>query len=151
MKPVVRTIPFTRKVLEIQGKKKLKGIEIMKNLIEENGITYELNSGIYYPLLKMLERADYLIGKSGKLRLAFLKEHCKATYVSLLTTGKLNEYLHEVDERVRGQVRKITTDLARQRGIDETLKSTDPMCWVCEMNNCKATAEEIVLKEIINK
>lgn len=89
------------------------------------------------------------IGKYGDLHLTFLKKHRKATYITLLTTGKLGEYLHEVDEQARGQVRKITADLARQRGIDETLKFTDPMRWVQEMNNCKASAEEIVLHEVI--
>ncbi|MCQ2428686.1 MAG: TnpV protein [Clostridia bacterium] len=83
--------------------------------------------------------------------MAFLKEHREATYVTLLTTGKLGEYLHKVDEQARGQMRKITADLARQRGIDETLKSTDPVRWAAEMNNCKASAEEIVLWELFCK
>ena len=122
----------------------------MKNLTEENGIIYELNGKIYYPILKAPEQ-KHSIGKYGDLHLAYLKEHKRATYITLLTTGKLNEYLHEVDEQARGQVRKITTDLAYQRGIDEALKSTDPVRWAQEMNNCRASAEEIVLKEIINK
>ena len=122
----------------------------MENLIEENGITYELNGGIYYPVLKAPEQ-KHSIGKYGDLHLAFLKEHRKATYITLLTTGKLNEYLHEVDEQARQQVRKITADLACQRGIDEALKSADPMRWVAEMNNCKASAEEIVLWELYCK
>lgn len=120
----------------------------MKNLIEENGITYKLNGEIYYPVLEAPEQ-KHSIGKYGDSHLAFLKEHRKATYITLLTTGKLNEYLHEVDEQARQQVRKITTDLACQRGIDETLKSDDPLRWVQEMNNCKAFAEEIVLQEVI--
>ena len=120
----------------------------MKNLIEENDITYKLNGEIYYPVLEAPEQ-KHSIGKYGDLHLAFLKEHRKATYITLLTTGKLNEYLHEVDEQARERVRKIATDLASQRGIDETLKSTDPLRWAAEMNNCKATAEEIVLREVI--
>ena len=120
----------------------------MKNLIEENGITYELNGKIYYPVLEAPEQ-KHSIGKYGDLHLAFLKEQRRVTYITLLTTGKLNKHLHEVDEQARGHVRKITTDLARQHGIDETLKSADPMRWVVKMNNCKATAEEIVLQEVI--
>ena len=120
----------------------------MKNFIEENGIMYELNGKIYYPALKAPEQKRF-IGKYGDLHLAFLKEHRKATYITLLTTGKLNEYLHELDEQARQRVRKITAELAHQRGIDETLKSTDPVRWAQEMNNCKASAEEIALKEII--
>lgn len=121
----------------------------MKNLIEENGITYELKDELYYPVLIMPKQEDYPIGKYGSLHLAFLKEHRKGTYISLLMSGKFNAYLHEVDEQARGQVRTITAELARQRGIDEVLKSADPMCWVREMNNCKASAEEIVLGEVI--
>lgn len=121
----------------------------MKNLIEENGITYELKGEIYYPVLKMPEQAGFSIGKYGAMYLAFLKEHRKGTYTSLLMSGKLNAYLHEVDEQVRRQVRRIAADLARRRGIDEVLKSTDSMRWVQEMNNCKASAEEIVLEEVI--
>ena len=120
----------------------------MKNLIEENGITYKLNGEIYYPVLEAPEQ-KHSIGKYGDLHLAFLKEHRKATYITLLTTGKLNEYLHEVDEQARQRVRKITAELAHRCGIDETLKSTDPMRWVQEMNNCKASAEETVLREVI--
>lgn len=120
----------------------------MKNLIEENGITYELNGEIYYPVLKAPEQKRF-IGKYGDLHLAFLKEHRKATYVTLLTTGKLNEYLHEVDEQARERVRKITAELAGRRGIDEMLKSADPVRWVEEMNSCKSSAEEIVMGEVI--
>lgn len=120
----------------------------MKSLIEENGITYKLKGEIYYPVLKIPEQ-KHSTGKYGDLHLAFLKEHRKATYITLLTMGKLNEYLYEVDEQARGQVRKITADLARQHRIDEAFKATDPMCWVAEMNNCKASAEEIVLHEVI--
>ena len=62
----------------------------MKNLIEENGITYELNGKIYYPVLEAPEQR-HSIGKYGNLHLVFLKEHRKTTYITLLTTGKLNE------------------------------------------------------------
>ncbi len=122
----------------------------MKNLIEENGITYELNGEIYYPVLEAPEQKHSIV-KYGDLHLAFLKEHRKATYITLLTTGKLYGYPHEVAEQARGQLRKITADLACQRGIDETHKSADPMRWVHEVNNCKASAEEIVLRELLCK
>lgn len=121
----------------------------MKNLIEENGITYELKGEIYYPVLKMPEQAGFSIGKYRAMYLAFLKEHRKGTYTSLLMSGKLNAYLHEVDEQAREQVTKITAELAGRREIEEMLKFTDPMRWAREMNNCKASAEEIVLEEVI--
>ena len=121
----------------------------MKELKNEIEITYHKENGYLYPNLTLPEQTHYPIGKYGELHLAFLKKNSKATYTALLTTGKLNEHLHEVDEQARQQVRKITADLARRRGIDETMKSTDPMRWAQEMNNCKSAAEEIVLREVV--
>lgn len=112
-------------------------------------ITYHEENGYLYPDLALPEHTHYPIGKYGDLHLAYLKAHKKATYVTLLTTGKLNEYLHKIDEQARQEVRKITDKLASRRGIDERMKSIDPIRWVQEMNNCKATAEEIVLREVV--
>ncbi len=117
--------------------------------MEQTQITYHEENGYLYPDLALPEQTHYLIGKYGDLHLAFLKEHRKATYATLLTSGKLNEYLHGIDTKVRGMVSRITAELAQMRGIDEKLKAIDPMRWVQEMNNCKASAEESVLKEMI--
>ena len=121
----------------------------MKELKNEFEITYHEENGYLYPDLALPELTHYPIGKYGDLHLAYLKEHKRATYTALLTTGKLNEYLCKIDEQARQQVRIITADLARRRGIDETMKATDPMRWVQEMNNCKSAAEEIVLREVV--
>lgn len=121
----------------------------MKELKSEFEITYHEENGYLYPDLAMPEQTHYPIGKYGDLHLAYLKEHKRATYTALLTTGKLNEHLRKIDEQARQQVGKITADLARRRGIDETMKTTDPMRWVQEMNNCKSDAEEIVLREVV--
>ena len=91
----------------------------------------------------------YEIGKYGRMRLAFLKEHRRGTYTTLLTEFKLNEHLHEIDIQAKDMVSRITAELAAKRGITEALKAVDPMRWVQEMNNCKACAEEIVLKEML--
>ena len=121
----------------------------MKETITENGIPYEQKGEQYYPLLKMPKQTHYRIGKYGDLRLAFIKEHRKGTYTTLLTQFRLNEYLHQIDIEATEQVRMITKQLAAARGIDESLKASDMLRWVEEMNNAKQDAEEIVLKEIV--
>lgn len=112
-------------------------------------ITYHEENGYLYPNLTLPEQTHYSIGKYGDLHLAYLKERKKATYTALLTTGKLNEYLHEIDEQAHEMVRDIVARLAAERGVNEELKAKDTLAWVQEINNCKSTAEEIVLREVV--
>ena len=119
----------------------------MKKYIEQNGITYELRGEQYYPLLELPEQKE--IGKYGRLHLDYLKEHCKGRYTNLLSEGTLNQRLYEIDVEAKTMVESIITKLAAQRGIDETLKARDMLRWVAEMNNIKASAEEIVLRELV--
>jgi len=112
-------------------------------------ITYTEKNGILYPDLQVPVQTHYYIGKYGSMRLAFIKEHRKGFYVTLLTQFRLNEYLHEIDVEAAEQVRTITGQIARSKGVDEKLKGDDMLRWVAEMNNCKAAAEEIVLREVI--
>lgn len=115
---------------------------------EESGITYEQKGDYYYPVFAETKQTCYPIGKYGNLRLTFIKEHRKGTYTTLLTTGRLNEYLYKVDMEAKETVRRLTAEFAKARGIDEKLKSKDSLRWVQEMNNCKACAEEIVMEAI---
>lgn len=108
-------------------------------------ISYTEHDGLLYLDFVLPEQTHYPIGKYGSLRLAFIKEHRKGTYTTLLTQGRLNAYLYDIDITAKEQVRLITSQLAKSRGIDENLKATDPMCWVQEMNVAKHDAEEIVL------
>ena len=112
-------------------------------------ITYKEESGLLYPEFVLPEQTHYPIGKYGSLRLTFIKEHRKGTYTTLLTQCRLNAYLHDIDITAKEQVRLITAQLAKFRGIDENLKATDPLEWVVQMNSCKIAAEEIVMSEII--
>ena len=121
----------------------------MKKYIIENGIKYELCGDIYYPMLKLDEQTNYQIGKYGCLRLDYIKRHRKGTYTTLLMDGKLNSHLHEIDVQAHLMLDEIIANLARERGIDEELKAHDMLKWVAEMNNIKASAEEIVLREVI--
>lgn len=120
----------------------------MKNSINEQINQIEKDE-IFYPDFKAPVQTNYPIGKYGQLRLDFLKKHRRGSYTTLLTTFKLNEYLYEVDTDARHMVAGITAQLANERDIDERLKTSDPLCWIKEMNNCKTSAEEIVLAEAI--
>ena len=123
----------------------------MEKYITQNGIKYELRGEQYYPMLEIAEQNEYSIGKYGLLHLDYIKQHKRGTYTTLLTEGKLNAYLHEIDVQAASMVETIVANLAAERGIDEELKAFDALRWVAEMNNIKASAEEIVLKEVICK
>ena len=82
-------------------------------------------------------------------RLDFIKQHRRGTYGSLRAQAKLNEYLHEIDEQATEMMQSIIFNLAKKNGIDERLKATDSMRWVQKMNALKASAEEIVLREVV--
>ena len=107
------------------------------------------HDGLLYPDFVLPKQTHFSIGKYGSLRLAFIKEHRKGTYTTLLTQCRLNAYLHDIDITTKEQVRLITAQLAKSRGIDENLKAANPLEWVAQMNSCKNTAEEIVMDEII--
>ena len=121
----------------------------MEKHIIENGIKYELKGEQYYPILQIYEQEEHSIGKYGQLHLDYIKQHKRGTYTTLLTEGKLNAHLHEIDVQANEMVEAIVANLATERGIDEELKASDALKWVAEMNNIKASAEEIVLREVI--
>ena len=119
----------------------------MKKYIEQNGITYELRGEQYCPLLELPEQKE--IGKYGRLHLEYLKEHRKGRYTNLLSEGTLNQRLYEIDLEAKQMIESIITLLAAERGIDENMKARDMLRWVVEMNNIKASAEGIVLREVV--
>ncbi len=121
----------------------------MKTLYENLGGTYREENGVFLPNLELPEQPTVNIGKYGQMRLDFLKMHRRGTYTTLLTEGKLNAHLHEIDVEANKILETIILRLATERGIDEHLKATNPLLWVQEMNNCKASAEEVVLREVI--
>ena len=121
----------------------------MEKYIIENGIKYELRGEQYYPIFSETDTTEHHIGKYGLLRCDYIKQHKRGTYTTLLTDGKLNAHLHEIDVQASEMVEAIVANLARERGIDEELKASDALKWVAEVNNIKATAEEIVLREVI--
>ena len=119
-------------------------------LIEKNGIVYYLEeNGCYYPDLRLPEGTHYNIRKYGLMRWEYLQTNCRSEYLRLLLDGKLNEYLHEVDEECHARVELLVEQMKDGAGITEELKATDQMKWIGLMNNVRITAEEIVQREII--
>ena len=121
----------------------------MEKYITQNGIKYELKGEQYYPMLEIAEQKEHKIGKYGLLHRDYIKQHKRGTYTTLLTEGKLNAHLHEIDVHAASMVEAIVANLAKERGVDEELKAADALKWVAEMNNIKASTEEIVLREVI--
>ena len=121
----------------------------MEKYIIENGIKYELKGEQYYPIFSETNSAEHHIGKYGLLHRNYIKQHKRGTYTTLLTEGRLNAHLHEIDVQSNEMVEAIVANLTRKRGIDEELKASNAIKWFAEMNNIKASAEEIVLREVI--
>ena len=115
---------------------------------EKNGMSYTLHGDYYLPDL-VLREEEPIYGKYGMLRKQFLKEHRSARYQYLLLTGKLNEHLNQTDQEAREQVETLMEQMIEKQGVTEELKAQDQMKWVRLMNNIKASAEEIVLKNMI--
>ena len=115
---------------------------------EKNGLSYTLCGDYYLPDL-VLNEEEPTYGKYGMLRKQFLKEHRSAGYQYLLLTGKLNEHLNQIDQEAREQVETLMEQMTEKQGVTEELKAQDQMEWVRLMNNIKASAEEIVLKNMI--
>ena len=124
---------------------------IMENYITKNGIKYELRGEQYYPMLEISEQTNYEIGKYGHLHLEFIKRHRRGTYTTLMTEGRLNEHLHNIDDQAHERIDLLITQMAERMDVTEELKVSDPMRWVQMMNSIKASAEEIVLKEVVYK
>ena len=122
-----------------------------ESLYENLGGTYREENGHLIPNVTLPEQTDYQIGKYGRMHLDYIKQHRRGRYTTLLTEGKLNTRLHEIDLEANEMLETIISRLATERGIDENLKARDMLRWIAEMNNIKASAEEIVLKEVIYK
>ena len=120
-----------------------------ESLYENLGGTYREENGHLIPNITLPEQTDYQIGKYGRMHLDYIKSHRRGRYTTLLTEGKLNARLHEIDLEASEMLEAIIARLAVERGIDEDLKARDMLRWVAEMNNIKANAEEIVLREVI--
>ena len=121
----------------------------MKTLFEQHGGTYTMQGDYRFPNLTVEETDTRPIGVWGQRRLHYLKHHRKVLYYNLLTSGKLNSHLADVEEQAQELFNLLTTDLTQKEGITEQLKATDQMKWVQKINNIREHVTEIVIKEII--
>ena len=110
-------------------------------------LNYKTVNGYQIPDLKIPDEQATL-GRYGRMRKAYLKEH-RMTFNSLLLTGKLTAHLTEIDRTAGERVNRVVSEMAAAQGVNEALKERDPMAWVGAMNSLKAQAEEIVLNELV--
>ena len=116
---------------------------------EKNGLWYELQGDYYIPCLKLPEEEQQPIGLWGQRHLRYLKQSHKVLYYNLLTSGKLNSHIAEIDKQANDMFFRLVKELAEKENITEELKSNDQMLWVQKMNNIRNRVTEIVNKEII--
>ena len=115
---------------------------------EKTGMDYTLVGGVYLPNLVSTD-TNYPIGIWGQRHKEYLKENHKLRYYNLLTSGKLNSYLHDVDVRAKDMYDTLIKQLAENEGITEQLKAENQMLWIQLMNNIANRARDIVNAEII--
>ena len=116
---------------------------------EKNGQWYELNGDCYLPCLTVPQEEKRQIGVWGQRRLRFLWHHRKVMYTELLTTGKLNSYLAELNNQAGEMFLRVVDQMAAAEGITEQIKAQNQMLWVQRMNNIRDRAEEVVNHDLI--
>ena len=120
-----------------------------KTIFEEMGGTYTQVVDYLLPDLKLPEEEPQPIGVWGQRHRHYLKEHRRATYATLLTSGKLNSYLADIGRHAEELLSRRIKQMAEAEGVTEALKAADPMEWVDRMNNIRNRAMEIVNAELI--
>lgn len=114
-------------------------------------ITYSKYRDYYLPDLAVSQKEPATYGRFGRMRLKYLKEHRRAAYINLKTSGQLTHHLNEIDREANEMLRLVIEQMVQVQGITEQLKAEDQITWVGAMNNIRSAAEEVVLRDIINK
>ena len=120
-----------------------------KTIFEEMGGTYTQVGDYLLPDLKLPEEEQQPIGVWGQRHRRYLKEHRKATYATLLTSGRLNSYLAEIDRQAEEIFFRLVKQMAEAEGVTEELKAADPMAWVGKMNSVRSRAAETVNETMV--
>ena len=124
--------------------------ELQKNYIDEKtGIEYRLVGDYYIPNLILPNRKNVTLGKYGRMRAKYLKEHRKVEYTIMLIENILQDHLIEIDKTANERFDLLMKQFVEKENITEELKSTNQMEWVGKMNSIKNAVEEIILKELI--
>lgn len=116
---------------------------------EKNGLWYELHGDYYIPCLKLPEEEQQPVGVWGQRHFQYIKQHRKVLYTNLLTSGKLNRYLSDLDKQAEEMFSRLVRQMAEREGVTEHLKANNQMEWVGRMNNIRRRATEIVNVEYI--
>ena len=123
---------------------------MQKNIYnEQTGISYTLQGDYYLPDLTLPPEEEKRIGVWGQRHKRYLQEHKKATYTTLLTSGKLNSYLADIDEQAEEWFSRMVRQMAEHEDVTETLKAENQMLWVQKINNIRNRAMEIVYTNLI--
>ena len=121
----------------------------MKSIFEQLGGTYHEENGYLTPDLKLLAEEQQPIGIWGQRHLDYLKQYRKVTYTNLLTSGRLNTYLADIDSQAQECFERLIEDIKQAQGITECLKEENALEWTGRMNNIRNCAREIVNEELI--
>lgn len=116
---------------------------------ERNGLWYELQGDYYLLCLKLPEGEQQPVGLWGQRHLRYIKQHRKMLYTNLLTSGKLNGYLSDIDEQAEDMFSRLVKQMAEREGVTERLKAEKQMELVSQMNNIRSRASEIVNTNLI--
>ena len=121
----------------------------MKSIFEQLGGIYHEENGYLIPDLRLPYEEEQPIGIWGQRHMDYLKQYQKVTYTNLLTSGRLNSYLADIDRQAQERFERLIEGMKQAQGITEQLKAENALEWVGRMNNIRACAMEIVNTEII--
>ena len=121
----------------------------MKSIFEQNGGTYTRAGDYLIPDISLPDAPAYSIGKYGRMREAFLKEHRPGLYTRLILSGKLHEHLAEVERTCNERLDMMIPQMVKAQGVTEALKAQNQLCWVGRINEIKHSAKESIMAEII--
>lgn len=122
----------------------------MKSIFEKMGGTYRREGDYLLPNLSLPPDAeDYQVGKYGRMRKQYLKEHRRALYTCMMTDGTLWKHLAEIDRSCNDRLEIIEKALMKQEGVTEALKAANQMEWVRRRNSIRNRAEEVILTELV--
>ena len=120
-----------------------------KTIFEELGGKYERKDDYLIPCLTVPAEEEQPIGIWGQRHLNYLKQYRKVTYINLLTSGKINTYLADIDRQAQERFKRLIEDMKQAQSITEQLKAENALEWTGRLNNIRAYAREIVEKEVI--
>ena len=116
-----------------------------------NAITYSRQGDYLIPDLTLPTEQEIPLGRYAQMHRRYLEQHKRVTYLNLVTSGKLNEYLYQTEQTALQRLELLTKQLSAEQAVTEELKEKAPMQWVQRMNNIRSQAEEVIMTELIYK